>query len=226
MTVSMPAVTMRRPRDASATRTLLLQAAMRRFTIEGYATTTVRQIADDAGVNVALISRYFRSKEGLFEACLAEAAQELRDAASSIGPDGDVRHEPSESDRPSPRPFPVERLAALITRQAVGTAQPNGPTHALLLILRSSGDPVAERMRLAMLHSFSEKIAEIAGFGRDGNPVDLQLRAQVVLATAVGIAVLRSSGGLEPLTAAGPERLLGPIGDLVDAVLGSELTGP
>lgn len=41
------------------------------------AATTVRDIADDAGVNVSLISRYFACKEGLFEACLTEAVDEL-----------------------------------------------------------------------------------------------------------------------------------------------------
>ena len=66
-----------RRRDAASTRQLLLDAARRRFARDGYAATTVRDIADDAGVNVALISRYFDSKEGLFEACLAAAVDEL-----------------------------------------------------------------------------------------------------------------------------------------------------
>src|SRR5687768_16792368 len=59
-------------RDAARTRRRLLEAARRRFARDGYATSTVRDIADDAGVNVALISRYFTSKEGLFEACLTD----------------------------------------------------------------------------------------------------------------------------------------------------------
>ena len=76
-----PEVTRRR--DATATRRALLQAARRRFAGQGYASTTVRQVADDAGVNVSLISRYFSSKEGLFEACLRSAAESFANA----GPD-------------------------------------------------------------------------------------------------------------------------------------------
>ncbi len=63
-----------RRRDAAETRNLLLTAARSRFAANGYTATTVREIADDAGVNVSLISRYFSSKEGLFEACLLGAA--------------------------------------------------------------------------------------------------------------------------------------------------------
>ena len=66
-----------RSRDASNTRQQLLQAARRRFAFDGYSATTVRDIATDVGVNVALINRYFTSKEGLFEACLASAGEQL-----------------------------------------------------------------------------------------------------------------------------------------------------
>src|SRR4051794_14153604 len=66
-----------RRRDAAGTRQLLLDAARRRFAGNGYTATTVRDIADDAGVNVALINRYFTSKEGLFEACLVGAVDDL-----------------------------------------------------------------------------------------------------------------------------------------------------
>src|ERR1700744_3072446 len=59
-----------RHRDADETRQRLLQAARQRFAQDGYAATTVRDIAMEAGVNVALINRYFTSKEGLFEAYL------------------------------------------------------------------------------------------------------------------------------------------------------------
>src|SRR4051794_36587391 len=74
----------RRHRDAAKTRQLLLDAALRRFASDGYAATTVRDIADDAGVNVALISRYFESKEGLFEVCLTTAVDDLRRAAGNV----------------------------------------------------------------------------------------------------------------------------------------------
>src|SRR5690348_5267904 len=72
-----------RRRDAARTRQALLEAARHRFAGDGYAATTVRDIADDAGVNVALISRYFQSKEGLFEACLTSAVDDMKRAAGT-----------------------------------------------------------------------------------------------------------------------------------------------
>lgn len=54
-----------RPRNAEETRAALLAAARLRFARDGYEATNLRDIASDVGVNVALIPRYFRSKEGL-----------------------------------------------------------------------------------------------------------------------------------------------------------------
>src|ERR1700712_5539888 len=66
-----------RPRDAEATRSALLHAAMRRFTVLGYERTTTRDIARDAQVNVSLINRYFGSKDGLFAAVMRESATSI-----------------------------------------------------------------------------------------------------------------------------------------------------
>jgi AcrR family transcriptional regulator len=48
----------------------LLQSGRRLFWARGYSNVSVRQIASSAGVDVALISRYFGSKMGLFKATL------------------------------------------------------------------------------------------------------------------------------------------------------------
>src|SRR6266704_4328400 len=62
---------MARPRNAEETRAALLAAAQLRFARNGYEATNLRDIAADAGVNVALIPRYFGSKEGLFQTVVA-----------------------------------------------------------------------------------------------------------------------------------------------------------
>ncbi len=56
-----------RKRDSSATRDAIALAARNQFAEHGYDAAGLRQIADEAGVNVALINRYFGSKEGLFK---------------------------------------------------------------------------------------------------------------------------------------------------------------
>lgn len=55
-----------RPRNAAQTRADILEAARRRFAAEGYEATTLRAIAADVGVDAALVSRYFGSKQDLF----------------------------------------------------------------------------------------------------------------------------------------------------------------
>jgi AcrR family transcriptional regulator len=55
-----------RPRNAAQTRADILSAARRRFATDGYQPTTLRAIAADVGVDAALVTRYFGSKQDLF----------------------------------------------------------------------------------------------------------------------------------------------------------------
>jgi AcrR family transcriptional regulator len=63
-----------RPPGRSETRGEILAVARRRFLAEGYDRVSLRSIAAEAGVDVALISYHFGSKRGLFGAALALAA--------------------------------------------------------------------------------------------------------------------------------------------------------
>ena len=56
-----------RKRNAEATREDILRAAQKAFSARGYDGTGVREIAAQAGVNAALVNRYFGSKENLFK---------------------------------------------------------------------------------------------------------------------------------------------------------------
>ncbi|MET0250076.1 MAG: TetR family transcriptional regulator [Sphingobium sp.] len=57
-------------RDATRTRARILEAARQTFAAHGYAHAGLRDIAALAGINVALVARYFGSKEKLFAAAL------------------------------------------------------------------------------------------------------------------------------------------------------------
>ena len=59
-----------RPRNAEATRAAILNAARERFAVQSYDEVGMRDVARDVGVDAALVSRYFGSKEDLFEAVL------------------------------------------------------------------------------------------------------------------------------------------------------------
>ncbi|MEA2218716.1 MAG: hypothetical protein QOJ35_1342 [Solirubrobacteraceae bacterium] len=62
----------RRRHDAHASRAALLQAAAALFDDRGYDAATVREIGDRAGLDPALIARYFGGKEGLYLAALQQ----------------------------------------------------------------------------------------------------------------------------------------------------------
>ena len=51
-----------KPRDAGRTRAAILDAAQEAFSSRGYLATGVREVTAAAGVNPALVSRYFGSK--------------------------------------------------------------------------------------------------------------------------------------------------------------------
>ena len=184
-----------RRRDSVRTRSALLDAASRRFAQDGYSATTVRDIADDAGVNVALISRYFGSKEGLFEACLVNLVEQSRQEASS---------EP-------------ERIAESIVALVAGPKADHGHREFLPLLLRKTGDERIDQLRLGFLRYYTERLAAAAGW-QPGGDDQLLLRAQLVLAASIGAVVFRAAG-LEPLASVDEKDLVSPMRDLVDAVL-------
>lgn len=59
----------RRPGD-SGTREQILESALHLFADRGYARTTIRAIAEDAGVDPALVHHFFSNKEGVFDAAV------------------------------------------------------------------------------------------------------------------------------------------------------------
>lgn len=70
-------LTMRSASEDLTTRARIRDAAIVRFSERGYAATSLRQIAQDAGVSPALILHHFGSKEGLRDACDAHVVSEF-----------------------------------------------------------------------------------------------------------------------------------------------------
>ncbi len=71
-----------RKRNADATRAAIIEAAEFVFTDKGFDQAGTREIAERAGVNVALINRYFGSKEGLFRETVLPALSVSREQLS------------------------------------------------------------------------------------------------------------------------------------------------
>lgn len=187
-------------RDAAATQQALVRAARRRFATEGYRATTVRHIAADVGVNVALISRYFGSKEGLFEACMNRSVDELEPAAT-------------------PGPVNLDEVIARILAHIVESPNPDDPLQ-LLLLLRSSGDENADRIRRRTLEKFTENLAAAVGWhGDDPDSEPLLLRAQIAIATMLGLVMLRTATDVQPLASASSGQLTEPVEQALRALL-------
>ena len=64
-------------RTEADTESKILEAAHRVFTRKGVAAARTQEIADEAGVNKALLHYYFRTKEKLSDAVFVRAAQEM-----------------------------------------------------------------------------------------------------------------------------------------------------
>lgn len=60
-----------------STKDKLVKAGIRLFSQYGYAATSTRMLANEAGVNLSAISFHFASKEGLYTACLNYIADKI-----------------------------------------------------------------------------------------------------------------------------------------------------
>ncbi len=65
------------PSADPSTEEKIKEAARKVFTRKGYAATRTRDIAEEAGINLALLNYYFRSKQKLFEQIMLEKVQQL-----------------------------------------------------------------------------------------------------------------------------------------------------
>lgn len=161
----------KRRRDAGATRDAILSAGRRAFAEKGFDGAGLREIAADAGVNAALVNRYFTSKEGLF----AEAVIPHLNLDSLL-----------EGDRTT---FGKRAAEYFCSKSYEG--QDFDPT---LAFLRSMGSPgVAPLLRAASDTAVIAKIARWLG-GRNAKQ-----RAALIAAQLVGIDLLRRVLGAEAL---------------------------
>ncbi len=172
----------KRRRDAAATRTAILEAATRRFAFQGYQSAGVREIAADAGVDAAMVNRYFGSKEGLF----AEVVERAFDIRFLV--DGD-------------RATLAERLARAVVYGRENSA--GDRRIPLLLILRSATEPrAAELIKPSLDRNLLRPLAE-----QLGGP-DAKVRAAIVVAQCTGFSILNQMIRPRALAEAQQEELV------------------
>jgi AcrR family transcriptional regulator len=179
----------RRPRDATTTRAAILEAARLRFTRDGFDRVGVRDIAADAGINAALVIRYFGSKENLFTEAITEAFN--LDALLDVE-----------------REIFGETLAHYIfsKRETPGALDP------LIALLRSATNEQAGAiLRRSIEQQFILPLARWLG-GKDA-----ELRASLIAALIMGLTVTRDVIGSEPLASSETEPLVALVAPTLQA---------
>ncbi|MEU3560691.1 helix-turn-helix domain-containing protein [Kitasatospora sp. NPDC006786] len=177
-----------RRRDAARSRDLLVRAATELFAERGFERTTIREIGDRAGVDPALIARYFGGKTQLY---LAAVQMELGDTAPA-----DLLEE--------------DRLRGLLERFS---RRGPGPTfQAAVLpgdnteVQRAARTYLHERLVRPLQDRFTAEQAD--------RP---RLRAELAAAAFAGIVLARTSGAFGELAEADSEDLLPLLHDLLAA---------
>lgn len=172
------------------TRDAILRAARELFAERGYDGTTLRAVAERAGVDVALSSYYFGSKADLFAAALELPVSPVV-ALSGVLAEG--------------RDDLAERL--LTTLVGLWDQAGGGPLAALLRSATSQED---------LLRAFIEReILPLLASAIDGE--DAGVRAAAASSQVVGLVMLRYVLRVEPLASAPPERVVAIVGPALQA---------
>lgn len=168
------------------TRQLIMTVARRRFLEDGYHAVTMRSIAAEADVDLALLSYYFGSKKGLFGAALALSANPAELAAQLLS-EGHLET------------FPERAL-----RQVITTWDAPESGSALLAMLKDAAqdDAVAALVKEALEGEVVGRLAEVLG-GRHAHK-----RAAAFAAVVAGLISTRYLFGLEPISSMDPEELI------------------
>ena len=153
--------------DSSATRERIVGAARELFAERGVADVSVRQIAAAAGVNHALVHRYFGSKTDMVSAILRSEIDAIASVAAATG------------DAP----------ASLATAREVFSYLLTGGRTSLLLVLRAELDGLAPERLLAdaplrPLRGLVEVLAEQTATQKEADP---QATAMVLGAALFGL---------------------------------------
>lgn len=186
----------RRP-GSSSTRATVLAAASARFASDGYAATTIRRIATDAGVDPSQVMQFFGSKDGLFAAVMSVPASALERFDTAFdGPDAHLG----------------ARVVRAFLEAWEGLAAESEP---LMAMLRGA---VTNDEASAQLRDFIE--ARLVRNRSDVDGGERALRAGLAAAMLVGIITSRQVIGVPTVLAADHETIIATVGPAIQTLLG------
>ena len=184
-----------RPRNAEATRAAILTAARERFARESYDDVGMRDIAGDVGVDAALVSRYFGSKEELFVTVLDHCGE---------GPDLMDGDRATFGDR--------------VAREAIfgSSDDDDGKLAHLLVLLRSIGSSKAtELVQRSCNECFFDPFESWIG-----GP-DAAIRARLAAAFIMGMTVSRELTGTGSLSAEQGAQMHARMASILQSIIDS-----
>ncbi|WP_329572059.1 TetR/AcrR family transcriptional regulator [Kitasatospora sp. NBC_01266] len=190
-----PASRGRRP-GSPDTRGAILDIARRRFLAEGYHAVTLRSIAAEAGVDLALISYFFGSKKGLFGAALALAANPA-----------EVLAEVLKGDRAT---FPQRALRSLL---GVWEDPQAGPTLLAMLRRTAQEEAFAALVKEVVEREIVDRIAAWLGGAA------ARRRAAACCAQLAGVITTRYLLRLEPMASMTPDEIVRHLGPALHRAL-------
>ena len=155
----------------------ILAAAHRRLARHGFRETTMQQIADEAGLSVGTLYRYFDDKEALIEALAGWGRSQKRDEIGSLAP-----------------PSGVEGLAELVSRLAGRLPPAEASREAVRFDIRlgeALGQPALESLVRESLRDFRDLIADYVrdarSEGRIAPDVDAEPIGRILLSLLIGL---------------------------------------
>jgi AcrR family transcriptional regulator len=189
----------RRP-GASDTREAILAAARARFAAHGYDRTRIRDVAQDARVDPALVHYFFRTKDGLFAAAMELPLR----PAEVLGPlvaEG------------------IPGLGERIVRRLLSVWDDPAYRSALMAIVQgASAHPGAANALREFITR--EIVGRIAGAVEADRP---ELRANLVASQVIGLIAARYVARVEPLASLDAEEVVGMVGPTLQRYLDGEL---
>lgn len=177
-------------RSAADTKAAILAAARERFAADGYERATIRAIAADAGIDPAMVMRYFGSKEKLFAAA-AEFDLRLPDLSR----------------------VPRRRLGTALVTHFLERWESD---EALMVLLRTgvTNEGAAQRMR----DIFAEQLAPVVA-AASGDPTQAPQRAGLIASQVLGMALCRYILRLPPVVAMTREEIIAWLGPTLQRYL-------
>lgn len=167
--------------EGTSARLRLLHAAERTFAAKGYDGASTRQIAREAGLDAALIARYFGNKEGLYLAVIEAGRSSLSFDDGPIAPDVIAR--------------------TLLVRWL----QSGGSPIAAYVVRPQGGQRVGSRIHRLLQRRF---LGPLTGALAEVDDNRAALKADIVAAALAGIALAKAAGSLPRLSKAPDDEVL------------------